>query len=479
MKFWQKAFLGILAAFIVCINVCLFLLSNYSDSLNFKRDSDRAAGEYHAIMNGVYASMRSIALRSQDAPDSASLYSLMRSYADFYIKQGVTMELRHAGTVLFSNLPPSAASSLGDTVPSGDTYSVRRLTGNRTEYLSITGRVAGQFQDYALICLRDLSELHETHGKLTGYLIAVSGAAEILLALALFFILKSLTHPIDVLQKATRRIAGGMFDERIALRGHDEFRDLSESFNQMADSIQTKLDELDKNARDKQRLIDNLAHELRTPLTTIRGYAEYLRNASTSEENRIVAAGYIIGETDRLKNLAFKLLDLALVRNNKPALTVIAPLDAFLNSVAESARPKLVEKNVTLSISCSLNELTADEVLLHALLLNLIDNARNASEPGSDISLSAYVEEVPVLEVRDSGCGMNAEQVALACEPFYRADKARSRSSGGVGLGLALVREIVRLHGAEIEIASEPGHGTTVRIVFTTSLQLSENSEIS
>jgi signal transduction histidine kinase len=109
-----------------------------------------------------------------------------------------------------------------------------------------------------------------------------------------------------------------------------------------------------------------------------------------------------------------------------------------------------------------------DSVLLQSMLINLIDNAVKASAPGSIIRLSAYVDSAPILEVEDFGCGMEEEQTALVCEPFYRLDQARSRNAGGVGLGLSLCRQIAILHGAELNIQSRPGAGTTVRVIFTT-----------
>jgi signal transduction histidine kinase len=279
------------------------------------------------------------------------------------------------------------------------------------------------------------------------------------------------------MQKATRKISSGVYDERINLPGKDEFHDLAENFNQMADSIQEKITELDKNVQDKQRLVDNLAHELRTPLTAILGYAEYLQNANASEQNRIKAASYIISETGRMKNLTFKLLDLALIRNSKLDIQQIIPLE-LLHQVKSALESKLKEKSIKLDIHSSLNELKGDIILLQSLLVNLVDNAVKASSKDSFIQLSAYFDTVPILEVKDFGCGMEEEQTVLVCKPFYRVDKARSRSAGGIGLGLSLCREIAHLHGAELKIHSCLGEGTTVQVVFTTSLQPSENSII-
>ncbi|WP_148135885.1 sensor histidine kinase [Candidatus Formimonas warabiya] len=477
MKFWQKAFIGILVVFIISINICLYLTSKYSFSLNMKRDTDRALGEYHFIMNGVYDTMNSIYYREQGELTPTSIESFMRSYADYYRIQNVFLELRHSNKLLFTNVPSAAISDMNDGEPAKDAYTIKVLSSSGKNYLSIAGKVGGQYQDYTLTYVRDLSELYQTHSQLTRYLITVTALVEIVLTIILLMLLRKLTDPIRTMQKATRKIAGGVYHERISVPGKDEFHDLAENFNQMASRIQDKITELDKNAQDKQRLIDNLAHELRTPLTAIRGYAEYLQSANTHEQNRIKAANYIISETDRMQNLAFKLLDLALVRNNKPDLQPLIPGELF-HQVQTVLAAKLEEKRIRLDIYCPLKDLTGDSILLQSLLVNLVDNAVKASSHDSSIQLSAYFDTVPILEVKDAGCGMGEEEAALVCEPFYRVDKARSRSSGGVGLGLSLCREIAHLHGAELRINSCPGKGTTVQVAFTTLLQPSENSLI-
>lgn len=475
MKFWQKAFIGILIVFILSINICLYLTSRYSFSLNLDRDTDRGLGEYHFITGGIKEALENIYYREQAGPSQASVESVMRPYADYYRKQNVFLELRHSDKILFTDTPPLYVPGISGNGPENGTYEIRVVSNNIKNYLHITGKIGGLYPDYTLTYIRDLSELYNAHTRLTRYLILVSVLVEVALTLVLLLFLRKLTSPIVILQKATREIAGGVYDGRVNIPGRDEFHDLAENFNQMASSIQEKITQLDKNAQDKQHLIDNLAHELRTPLTAIRGYAEYLQNASTNEENRIKASAYIISETDRMKNLAFKLLDLALVRHGNLELQQIRPPELF-GRVGSALEAKLKEKQIELEFCCSLNELQGDYSLLQSLLVNLVDNAVKASGIASSIRLSAYFDEAPVLEVKDSGCGMEKDQIALVCEPFYRVDKARSRSSGGIGLGLSLCREIAHLHGAGLEIHSLPGTGTTVRIIFTTPLQLSENS---
>jgi signal transduction histidine kinase len=474
MRFWQKAFIGILVVFIIALNICLYLTSKYSFSLNMDRDTDRALGEYYVIINGLSETMNSIYYREQLEMSAPSLESLMRSYAAYYKKQHVSLKLTNASKTIFTNIPDAAAHDIDLSNPPVAAYTMEVISGDEKTYLSIYGEIAGPYESYNLLYVRDLSELYSAHAQLVRYLIIVSTSVEAVLTLVLLLLLRKLTHPITILQTATRKIAGGIYTERIYLPGTDEFHNLAEHFNQMASSIQEKINALDKNAKDKQRLVDNLAHELRTPLTAIRGYGEYLQNAHTSEANRIKAAAYIVSETARMENLSFKLLDLALIRNSPLDLQPLIPLELFHQAEA-ILQTKLQLKRIKLISYASLNQLTGDSVLLQSLLINLIDNAIKASPNDSSIHLSAYFDTVPIFEVKDFGCGMDEEQTTLVYEPFYRVDKARSRSAGGIGLGLSLCLEIAHLHGAELKINSIPGKGTNVTMYFTTCLQPSEN----
>lgn len=474
MKFWQKAFIGILVVFIVSINICIFLIAKYSFSLNMKRDTDRALGEYHFIIKGVNESLNTLYYQKKADLTVESAQSLMHSYADYYSRQNVYLKLMNSDKILFSNIPSSVQDNMKASDLNKKDYRTQVMLKGGINYLYIIGKLNTETGNYNLVYVRNLTELYNVKAQLNNYLISVSAMVEIVLALILLLLLRKLTYPIRAMQNITTKIAGGVYDERISLPGKDEFHDLAENFNQMASSIQEKIAELDKTAQDKQRLVDNLAHELRTPLTAIRGYAQYLQNPNSRENDRIKASGYILSETDRMQKLAFKLLDLALVRNSTLDLQKIMTLDLF-NDVNIVLEPKLKQKNIKLDIDYSLKEIIGDSVLLQSMLVNLIDNAVKASLSDSKIQLLAYFDTIPILEVRDFGCGMEAEQTALVCEPFYRVDKARSRSSGGIGLGLSLCREIAHLHGAEIKIDSRPGEGTKVRIIFTTPLQPSEN----
>ncbi len=202
-------------------------------------------------------------------------------------------------------------------------------------------------------------------------------------------------------------------------------------------------------------------------MTSIYGYAEYLQKASISEEDKLEATGFIMSESRRLQNIAYVLLDLASLRSSE---IVFAPVDIaeLFQNIIDTLVRKAEEKQVTISFACGFDVLNGDRDLLQSLMVNLTDNAIKACEPGGSINITAYTENGrKIIEVRDNGRGMTREQLAHITEPFYRVDKARSRAEGGVGLGLSICEQIAARHGAELKFDSQPGLGTTTKVIFT------------
>jgi two-component system phosphate regulon sensor histidine kinase PhoR len=138
-------------------------------------------------------------------------------------------------------------------------------------------------------------------------------------------------------------------------------------------------------------------------------------------------------------------------------------VEALFAAVEETMADALRENGVRLIVSCSVGELAMDFDLMRSALVNLIENARRASPRGSAIDLTAADG---VISVKDYGKGIGREELSRVTEPFYTADRSRSKKNGGSGLGLALVKRIAEAHHAKLEIESEPGAGTTVSLIF-------------
>lgn len=150
---------------------------------------------------------------------------------------------------------------------------------------------------------------------------------------------------------------------------------------------------------------------------------------------------------------------------------ILAPvnLSPLMQSLHTLMDEKLKQRGLTLETDLRIETINADEALLLSLLINLVENAARASQPGGIITIRAYSNPDVTLVVEDQGCGMAQEDIAKITEPFYRVDKSRSRANGGAGLGMYIVSRIIQLHGASLEIRSQLHRGTSVYVVFTTS----------
>jgi two-component system phosphate regulon sensor histidine kinase PhoR len=221
----------------------------------------------------------------------------------------------------------------------------------------------------------------------------------------------------------------------------------------------------------RKDFVANVSHELRTPLSILRGYIETLRdNPDTSPKELARILEVMERHSKRLGFLVDDLLTLAQLESINPNLQLSGvSLEKLFGNVVRDWERKFTEKRLKVIVDLGEDPpaLRADETRLQEILYNLLDNAVKYSHEGGEIRLQALRngEEVS-LSVSDNGIGIGKEDLPRIFERFYRADKARSRALGGTGLGLSIVKHIVQLHGGRVEAESEPGEGTTIRIVF-------------
>ena len=304
---------------------------------------------------------------------------------------------------------------------------------------------------------QDRSEQYRSFFTLVLVLTGAVGALSLAVAAMLL-------RPLSRLSAATRQMAAGELDQRVTVRGDDEIAQLSADFNVMALRIRRQVRELQDAARRQEDCIGSCAHEIKTPLTAIIGYADLLRSRPARSEQVRQSAGYIFSEGRRLEALSRKLLDLVVLdRQDFPLRPV--PLDVFLDRVGGAMAPALEQAGVRLAVRAGSIPALMEPDLMETVCLNLLDNARKAMEGGGEILLEGLLEEgCPVIRVTDSGKGIPAEELSRVTEAFYMVDKSRARAQGGAGLGLALCRRIVDLHGGALELESRPGEGTWVTV---------------
>ena len=289
--------------------------------------------------------------------------------------------------------------------------------------------------------------------------------ASILMAAFLLLGMWRLTKPVSDLTAATREYVRGNRSQRIDPIGWDEVAELANLFNSMADETQ-RLELVEADAQRKQRFLDSFTHELRTPLTNIYGYSELMKRVQLSEEDRLRYLDYMMHESRRLNRLSEELFNLTVLRENAPQMEQVA-CGRLLDTVDQTLQAKAQKKNVRLVCEQSACTVCGNAALLESLCTNLCENAIRACEAGDEVRIGFREEDdCAVLRVADTGRGIAAEDLEHITEPFYRVDKARSRAEGGVGLGLYLCSEIVRVHGADLSFDSREGEGTTVTVRF-------------
>jgi two-component system sensor histidine kinase BaeS len=297
--------------------------------------------------------------------------------------------------------------------------------------------------------------------------IGAAGAAVVSLILGAL-LARTLTRPISELTKATRAVAAGDLDQQVTVRSRDELGDLAASFNRMSAEL--------RRARDMRRqMTADIAHELRTPTSLILGHVDAIDDGVLPPSSETFDV--IREEAGRLSRLIEDLATLSRVETGELSLVrrPVAPKTLLAQAVA-AHRPLAEKKGVSLGSDAEpgLPDLSVDPDRMAQVLGNLLSNALRHTPEGGRIILQAkgYADGVQ-LSVQDSGPGIAPEDLLRVFERFYRTDKSRDRGTGGAGLGLAIAKSIVELHGGQIWAESDLGEGTT----FLIRLAISQKAE--
>ncbi len=462
----KKIFFVALILFSVFLNSMILMVSIIilRDKLSTVRD--KCLAEHYVIASSLIGDMQALEQRGNHVEENID--NLMRLYSRYLQGRGNGLAVAFSGEWIYES--PAFASGENTIFPPDTGYGQERLVymenGNRP-ILCVYGSFPAPWQDYGLMYTGNLSDTVSSWRHTKNILFLTGIAVILMMSFFLFQFLNIIFRPLRQISSASAKIANGNYGSRISVRGKDEISGVAHNFNLMAEQIENQIRQLKEASEQKQQFIDNFSHELRIPLTAIYGYAEYIQKAFMSEEERYECTQFIMSECSRLQNMAYQLLDMALLRRDE-----MKDSDCFVKELfAESEKVMHVrasEKKIRLTYALPPNYVVRGNMeQLLILLNNLIDNAIKASRQEDEIHIRAYAEEsAVVMEVRDHGAGMEKEQILHIKEAFYRVDKARSRAGGGAGLGLAICERIIQLHHADMSFVSEPGAGTTVKLSF-------------
>lgn len=275
------------------------------------------------------------------------------------------------------------------------------------------------------------------------------------------YFIKSIVAPISEICYKSKLIAQGDFSVKISKKYDDEIGELSDSINYMAE-------ELDASEKMKNEFISSVSHELRTPLTAIKGWAETMQICDASTDSSTIKKGLntIVKEAARLSWIVDELLDFSSIKEKrinliKEKIDILAELAEAVYMFKERAENE--KKSLMYNEPKILPPVLGDKNRLRQVFINIIDNALKYTSEGGGVSVTAGVNENMVyVSVTDNGCGIPAEHLPNVTKKFYKANYLQR----GSGIGLAVVDEIVTLHGGSLDIISEENFGTTVTVNF-------------
>ena len=289
----------------------------------------------------------------------------------------------------------------------------------------------------------------------------ISAVLALLGGVSTYFISGHALRPIRELSDKIEKVqAQNLADSRIEENQVKELNQLSVSYNRM-------LERLSDAFEIQRQFTANAAHELRTPLALMQVQLDLYHSNShpDNDADTVQMIKMVTEQNDRLNKMVKTLLDMSELQTVGRDDEII--LDALVDEVLEDLEPLAEGKNIRLIGKCKDITMVGSDILIYRLVYNLVENAIKYNHSGGQVTVSADRKENHVyLSVEDTGAGIPEELKERVFEPFFRVDKSRSRELGGVGLGLALVREIVRVHDGSITVKSNPSGGTIFEVVF-------------
>ena len=290
----------------------------------------------------------------------------------------------------------------------------------------------------------------------------ISALLALLGGVATYFISGHALRPIKEFSDKIEKVqAQNLADSRIEENQVKELNQLSVSYNRM-------LERLSDAFEIQRQFTANAAHELRTPLALMQVQLDLYNSTqhSGSDEDTLQTVKMVTEQNDRLGKMVKTLLDMSELQTVGRDDKII--VDALVDEVLADLEPLAQEKKIKLIGKCKNITMVGSDILIYRLVYNLVENAIKYNHAGGQVTVTADQKEKQVyLSVADTGNGIPEEFRDRVFEPFFRVDKSRSRALGGVGLGLALVREIVRVHDGSITVRSNPSGGTIFEVMFT------------
>ncbi|MFI3208576.1 MAG: HAMP domain-containing sensor histidine kinase [Eubacteriales bacterium] len=314
-------------------------------------------------------------------------------------------------------------------------------------------------EDFSLYIVKDMTATYDEIEALTHMYIFISALSILAGLLLIIFSIRHNTKHLKKLNMTTQEIANGNYNQRVTIETKDEIGELGHNMNTMASKIESTIEELTEQIQRQKLFIGAVSHEYKTPLTGLLLHLELLSTIDLDEDSKKDSLVHMENQCHYLEDITRKLTKIITIE--KELSIHASPMQAFAMDIQAQVQPLLNEKDISLKIECTAQEMNIDTVLMQIATINMIHNAYKASDNRSVITLRIRPF---IIEVEDSGIGIPEAELERIKEPFYVVDKARNKKVSGTGIGLSLVNEIAKLHGGSLSIESQVGVGTIVTI---------------
>ena len=441
---------AIISAAIVCVAVVLIIISS-----EFYKNDKKA----YLITNAD--TIMSITKLSIDSADGVNTDYLNNIYLNVTDTTEIVFTLTDSNGVALvcSEAPPCSHTGrkIGEDILNkvGD-EGFFELSSLGHFYPSTVFNLVYKFQaagnEYYLFSKLSDTPLQQYLTKLIIALAIASLAILVLVFVAIYAAVKHLMTPVKEMTLAAKRFGNGDFSEKLYVPEDNEFGFLANSLNEMASSLEA----IEEN---RKSFISNVSHELRTPMTTIGGFVDGILDGTIPKEKHKYYLRIVSEEVDRLARLVKSMLNISKYEAGEMEMTKDTfDLMPLLVKVLLMFETRIDEKHVEIrGIEHGRFMVNADSDLMQQVLYNLVENAVKFVNDGGYIEFAFENRDgSSVIRIRNSGEGLKANEISKVFDRFYKADASRGIDKTGVGLGLSIVRSIIKLHGGKILVRSEP-----------------------
>ena len=454
VQFWM------MSTFALFVGIAVVLVASYavvSLRSNFKREASADLLREAASIANRFSADETVEQQRQKA---SALGEILDLHITVFMSNEVVIDLKGAEPFEHDdivNAPPTISELIRpDVLTTGEWEDSKAM-----RYVYAAAPIPGR-PDH-IVRIGKIDTLEQIFRRMLLTLLSSMAFALLLALIGAWIAAQRVNEPLRSLTDTAQRINEGHYEEPIQVETRAaEFQDLSISLNGMANRFQNDITKLQRLISIQNEFLGNVSHEVRNPIFAVSGYLEALGSESLGQEQRVRYSEKGVANLERLNTLFGDLVEIAKLEYREDVLhPEVFSMNEMCQEVLETLKPNAIEKDIRLLLEGPPNiEVNADRNRIRQVVTNLVENAVAYSDGGS-VKTSLTVDKSKlVVMISDNGQGISPEHLERIFDRFYRVDPARARKSGGSGLGLSIVKQILHAHGEAINVESRKGEGT-------------------